>query len=139
MSYLGTHKKGERLYAKMSKETQTEQSHKQECDINYIMQRYRKTGILPTRINKPVFADVANVGGFDKAMDIVAKGMSEFHKLPEKIRLKYDNDPRKWLKAAEESIIKRGEMKLQKKKDEETAAKIKELENQVNKGKEKGP
>lgn len=39
----------------------------QEHDINLIMARYQKTGQVPTgKINKPLFADVADVGDYQK-------------------------------------------------------------------------
>lgn len=71
----------------------TKQSFKAECDINNLMSRYLKTGVLDF-VNKhaPQYQDVTGLD-YQEAMDIVAHGNSMFNELPSKLRAEFDNDP----------------------------------------------
>ena len=66
--------------------TMTEQSHKKSCDINSIMAKYVKTGLVD-HINRhqPKFGDVTGAD-FKAAQDLVAEAKSEFYELPAAVR-----------------------------------------------------
>jgi len=71
----------------------TKQSAKDECDINLIMARYLKTGVLDfVNKNAPQYGDVTGYE-FQAAMETVAKGKSMFAELPAAIRDEFDNNP----------------------------------------------
>lgn len=74
----------------------TKQSFKDECDINKIMSRFEKTGVLDfaTRY-EPRYADVTGVS-FSAAMDVVAQANSMFHAMPARVRDRFQNDPGKF-------------------------------------------
>lgn len=78
----------------------TVQSAREECDINAIMARYEKTGLMkdpntgaPTRI--PQFGDFSDIGDYHAVMTRLADLQDQFMKLPAKIRARFDNDPGK--------------------------------------------
>lgn len=79
----------------------TKQSFKAECDINNIMARYLKTGVLEhVRQNVGQYLDVTGAD-FQEAQNLVAGATSMFHELPSHIRTKFDNNPAEFLKFME--------------------------------------
>lgn len=76
--------------------SRTQQHFKQEADINYIMARYAKTGVLvdPLKVvnRKPQFGDFTNVSDFMTAQNKVIEVNSYFDRLPAKIRLMFNNN-----------------------------------------------
>lgn len=75
----------------------TKQAHKDECDINRILAKYIKTGIL-NHYNKygGSYGDFTSVD-FHEAMNLVAEAQEMFDELPAKARSKFENDPGKFL------------------------------------------
>lgn len=79
----------------------TKQSFKAECDINNIMARYLKTGVLEhVRTAVGAYLDVTGAD-FQSAQNLVAGAKSMFHMLPSAIRTKFDNNPAEFLKYME--------------------------------------
>lgn len=76
----------------------TKQSFKDECDINTIMGRYLRTGILPETVQQieGQFLDVSDVD-FRSSMELVADAWSMFNELPSDIRSRFRNDPAEFL------------------------------------------
>lgn len=75
----------------------TKQEFKDESDINQIMARYMRTGLIDNVTTKlPQFADVQGQD-FYEAMQIVAESKTLFEELPSKIRTEFENDPGKFL------------------------------------------
>lgn len=76
----------------------TQQSFKDECDVNVIMNRYLKTGVLPDNLNQreAQYLD-CEVQDFQYAMQLVAGAQSLFNNLPSSIRNRFDNDPARLL------------------------------------------
>lgn len=76
----------------------TKQSMKDECDINNIVAKYEKTGVL-THLNatQATYADVSELGGYRDALDKVRAAEEVFMALPSELRAKFDNDPAKYL------------------------------------------
>lgn len=74
------------------------QSMKDECDINNIVARYEKTGVL-THLNasQATYADVSELTGYRDALDKVTAAKEVFMKLPSELRAVFDNDPAKFL------------------------------------------
>lgn len=82
-------------------EGRTKQSFKAECDINQIMSRYLKTGVLEhVRDNAARFLDVTGAD-FQDAQLLVAEANSMFHSLPSAIRTRFENSPAEFLKFME--------------------------------------
>lgn len=76
----------------------TKQSFKDECDINTIMGRYLRTGVLDF-VNKhqPRYEDLSEAADYQQAMLIVAESKSLFEDLPSRIRTEFENNPAKFL------------------------------------------
>lgn len=73
--------------------SRTKQSMKAECDINGIMKRYEKTGVVTHLAQRQgYFADVSEVPDFDLALETVRKAEDMFMSLPAKIRKEFGND-----------------------------------------------
>lgn len=75
----------------------TEQHHKNECDINQIIRKYDKTGLI-THITKfeAKFGDMTGTD-FKTAHDQVIKAQAMFDELPSQIRKRFQNTPEKLL------------------------------------------
>jgi len=75
----------------------TEQSHKQECDINYILKDYTRTGFIKhANQNAGQYDDVTSVD-FQTAMDTVANVKTMFENLPSQVRAEFNNQPTQFL------------------------------------------
>ncbi len=87
----------ERVQTKVEGKSLTKQSMKDECDINRIMARYDKTGLLTHMAQmEPKYADV-DATDFMDAMLIVKNAQEAFEELPSELRLKFGNDPANFL------------------------------------------
>lgn len=77
--------------------SRTKQAMKEECDINNIMKRYERTGIVQ-HVNKHA-AQYGDVPAVDllEAYAIVEKAKSMFDDLPAKARKRFGNDPMEFL------------------------------------------
>lgn len=75
----------------------TEQAHKNECDVNKIVRKYDKNGII-THITRyeAQFGDLTGID-FKTAQDRIASAKSEFEKLPSEIRNRFKNQPHELL------------------------------------------
>lgn len=74
-------------------DSRTEQSHKEECDINQILSKYIKTGVLAhQRQYSPQYGEFTSTD-FHEAQNIIATASSMFAELPAQVRNKFDNDP----------------------------------------------
>lgn len=71
----------------------TEQAHKEQCDVNEIIRRYDKTGLI-THVSKfeAQFGDLDGTD-FKQAQDLVINAKRQFDELPSKIRNRFENDP----------------------------------------------
>ncbi|WNK13533.1 MAG: internal scaffolding protein [Microvirus sp.] len=75
----------------------TKQEFASECDINNIMRRYLKTGIIDhVRDSAPQYLD-ATAFEFQSAMELVAQAQTIFEELPSSIRTRFENDPARLL------------------------------------------
>lgn len=72
----------------------TKQSFKAECDINNIMRRFDKEGVI-THLNhvKARYADVCDMPSYVEAARKVAAVNTIFEELPAILRSEFDNDP----------------------------------------------
>lgn len=78
--------------------SRTQQSFKEECDVNRIMAKFRKTGeINHLNEHNPSYGDFATGLDFHTAQLAVADAQADFDSLSARIRAKMDNDPAKLL------------------------------------------
>lgn len=79
----------------------TRQSFKNECDINNIVGRFKRTGVWDSLAKtRPSYGDVTGVE-FQGAMDLVVEAREMFGDLPSSVRTRFDNDPAQFLEFAQ--------------------------------------
>ena len=70
------------------------ESMAQECDINFIIDRYQRTGVIEHRREyKGQYGAFDGIVDFHAAMNIVTEAQSMFETLPARIRADFGNDP----------------------------------------------
>lgn len=77
--------------------SRAQQQFAKDADINVIMSRYQKSGVLvdPVKIGnrRAIFGDFSDVQDFHTARNQVLQAEAEFMSLPARVRAKFDNDP----------------------------------------------
>lgn len=95
-------------------EKRTKSEFADECDINKIMARYKRTGVLPIDVRKEAtarFGDFSQLPSFMEMQDTLIAANDLFMALPAAVRKQFGNDPHEFLAAAE---TKEGRELLQK-------------------------
>lgn len=75
----------------------TEQSHKNETDMNYILRDYTRTGLIRHAQKNQGRYDDVSVQDFHEAMNIVTQSQQMFNELPGQIRARFANNPAEFL------------------------------------------
>lgn len=72
----------------------TQQHQKDECDINMLMERFQKSGVI-THLAQgpPQYGDFSAVQDYETAKRRCAEAESDFAELPALIRRRFDDDP----------------------------------------------
>lgn len=82
-------------------ESLTHQSMAPECDINRIMLKWQKTGVIEHRNEfQGQYGDFSEVPTYQEAMDKVIRGQEVFMTLPSTVRKQFENDPGQFLEFA---------------------------------------
>lgn len=79
-------------------EVLTQQSFKDECDINVLLQRYKVTGVVGAELlssRSDAFIDVLDVGDFMDCQNRLIDARNAFDSLPSSVRERFDNDAMK--------------------------------------------
>ena len=80
----------------------TRQEFAEECDINNMIADFKQTGMFK-HVNKHaergIYANLPDVHDYQEALIQASRADAAFAALPSKIRQKWDNDPRKLLRA----------------------------------------
>lgn len=81
--------------------SRTKQTFIHECDINNIVKKYDKQGIL-THVNKAIaqYGDFTQVNEFQDALDLVERSNRNFMTIPANIRGRFDNNAGEFLEFA---------------------------------------
>lgn len=76
----------------------TRQSFKKDCDINYIMAKYQKTGLIE-HVNRYQgnYGDFLNVDDYQSSLIKVMQANDAFESLPSSLRKRFSNDPAEFL------------------------------------------
>lgn len=80
------------------KPSRTKQSFRDESEINNIVARYQKTGIVD-HVAKygGMYQDMPHQDDFHQAMNLVTEATSMFNELPSNLRGRFENDPAAFL------------------------------------------
>lgn len=105
-----------RVQIKFTQPTLTQQHSKDEVDINNIMKRYRKTGVIDHVAKHEGQYGVHNSIDYHEGMNVIAQANEMFAELPSQVRKEFQNDPAQFLDFVEnpENIPKLHEMGLTK-------------------------
>nr|DAM31243.1 MAG TPA: Scaffold protein [Microviridae sp.] len=78
-------------------ESLTQQSFKDDADINVMLERFRVTGVMPQGIVMPSYGDFNGISDYRSAVEAIRVADNAFMDLPANIRQRFDNDPQKYL------------------------------------------
>lgn len=86
------YRKRRRVVTPVGNDGMTEQSHKAACDINNIMARYTRTGVMEhVREFEPVYSE-QTPDDYHTSMNVVADAKTMFEELPSKMRRHFGDD-----------------------------------------------
>lgn len=74
-----------------------QQSMRDECDINVMVERFAHIGAMPPPLPSTSPVDFDEVFDFQTAMNAVIDGQAAFMRLPAKVRDRFQNDPGQFL------------------------------------------
>lgn len=79
-------------------ETITQQHFKKECDINNILAKYQKTGLV-SHVSKyrGVYSDLSEPVDYQTALNVVIAAQESFDSLPSSLRKRFNNNPQEFL------------------------------------------
>lgn len=80
--------------------SKTDQTYAKSANINNIIKKFQKTGILPNTVGQAVYADVSSIPSLEQAHETLRIAREAFASLPSDVRKLMDNDPLKmemWL------------------------------------------
>ena len=75
----------------------TQQQFKEEADINFIVDRFMKTGHLPDPVSMPQYVDYEGIFDFQSAMNVVRAADENFMRMDAKVRSRFNNSPQEFL------------------------------------------
>lgn len=79
-------------------ESEVQQHCRDECDINFIMARYEKIGIVEHLNERDAqYGDFLSATDYQTAMNAVFEARDAFMSLSSSLRTRFDNDPAKFL------------------------------------------
>jgi len=86
--------------------TRTQQSFRDDCDINNILRKFNVTGQLPLNGVQPQYGDFSGVTDYQSALNAVMAAQDSFLALPAKVRSRFDNDPALFVEFASDEANK---------------------------------
>lgn len=101
---------------KFKKPSKTEQCYKDECNIDFIISNFVRTGQDPTQGKQMSYVDCTQVKDFQAAQELVAATKSMFYSLPSQVRdefktvdnyLEYVSNPKNLKDCYERNLIDR--------------------------------
>lgn len=75
--------------------TRTQQHLKEKVNVNSIIAKYRKTGLIDhVRKNPGVYLELTELPDYQTAMETIVRAQSTFETIPANLRLRFNNDPK---------------------------------------------
>lgn len=87
-----TNKAGDESGLRCRDKSRTSQEFREEVDINTIVGRFLKTGVMPENLPLIFDGDFTQVADFRGAQDLIVQARESFQALPAGIRAKFDHD-----------------------------------------------
>jgi len=91
----------------------TQQQFAEEADINTIVDRFMRTGVMPEGVGVPSYQDYDGVFDFQTAQNAIRSAQENFFKMPAEVRARFQHSPQVFLEffndpANQEEAIKLG-------------------------------
>jgi len=83
------------------------QEFKDDADINRIIAKYRRTGVLDQASQAPVFGEDVGFKTYADAFETLERAREQFLRLPPEIRLELGNDPGRYKELSSEDSVRR--------------------------------
>ncbi len=99
--FRSTYNTGTLDYGIKHTDGKTEQHHTNACDINLILAQFMETGIMPPTNTTPQYGDVSG-HDFQEIQNQLAHAKTLFEELPEHVRIRFENQPFKFLQFAQD-------------------------------------
>lgn len=80
----------------------TDQSQAQDADINVLVRRWLRTGVMPQTRSVGSYGDFTSVDDYQSALEAVRDAESAFLELPADVRRSFGNDPAALLRALDD-------------------------------------
>lgn len=77
--------------------SRTQRHHQRDCDINFIVDRYVKTGTILDARGPGEYIDLSDVGDFRQSLSTIRAAGDSFDSLPSNVRRYFENDPLKYV------------------------------------------
>lgn len=91
----------ERVSPPTGEESMTKQSHSDETDINLIMAKFQKTGLINHVKEGGRYEDLPSDLDYHTSMNLILRAQESFERLPSSIRAEFANDPERFLSFVE--------------------------------------
>lgn len=99
----GVYRPHERVVFDVGGPSLTRQEFADECEINSIMARYQKTGVIPQAdTRRAEYIDFGEFPDFHEAMNMMVAAEEAFMTLPSGVRLRFENDPAEFVRFAQD-------------------------------------
>jgi len=86
-----------RVYQPEGGRVMTKQSEADACNINLMLARWLKTGVVKITGQRPMYGDFANVDEYHAMVNRLQAAEAEFMRIPAKVRKRADNDVGKFV------------------------------------------
>lgn len=78
--------------------SRTKQSFRDECNVNTIMEKYQRTGLIPhVEMHGGEYGDYTNVQDYQSSLNQVIAAQDMFASLPSSLRNRFSNNPASFL------------------------------------------
>ena len=75
----------------------TKQADRAGACIHKILDKFKKTGLLPQRTVEPLSGKIPDIESFHEAMSLVVNAQQQFDALPSDLRAKFHNNPQEFV------------------------------------------
>jgi len=75
----------------------TQQHFKDECDVNFVLEQYIRTGEISSRGHSGIYGDFTNAADYFTSALRIGEAQASFDALPARVRARMDNDPHQLL------------------------------------------
>lgn len=90
--------RNKRFRSRFTKADRTKQSFRDECDINVLLRRFAKTGVIPQRTVVPLEGDFTETMDFRAMQDALNRARDSFLSLPVDVRERFGHSPEKFVR-----------------------------------------